>query len=302
MGIDGLENNYYLSGNDIWVRVTSTDDRTPLKLELLIENQYTFKTLPAFRMYPNPTQEIKFNISLPIRALQPDPDQVVPQNSLSKFSLTFNLTYTDNTTETVEMDVIFIRGGVNKRGADNWYLSSSTPLVVGKWIEWNGITLPGSAYRIQGDFLTTFQPSGDMVYRQFIPGNCNYKIIKFLNSLGGYQFFVFEYNERELTAKGLGTLPVIADELKFDNSRSLGIDESETLNLKCKTPEEIQPVFLDLLKSFDVYLYHPEGNEPYSQWERLEIAGSNKGLLNSRDKTYMNEVTFKIPNYVNREL
>jgi hypothetical protein len=200
------------------------------------------------------------------------------------------------------MEVFFLRGGVNRRGADNWYLSSSAPLIVGKWIEWSGVTLPGQASRIQADTIVPFIPSEDLVYRYFLPGNCNYKIVKFLNSLGGYQFFLFEYNERELKTKPMGTLPVIADGLKFDNTRSLGIEEEETLNFKCKTPAEIQDVFLDLSKSIDVYLYHPDGNDEYSRWERLEIASSNKAILNSLDMTYLNGISFKIPNYVNREL
>lgn len=302
MGIDGLENNYYLSGNDIWVRVTSADERTPLRLDLFVANDNTLSSLPPFRMYPSPSLEIKFNLSLPVRALQLNPDQISPIKNINKILLTFNLTYTDNTTETVEMELYFLRGGVNKRGADNWYLSSSAPLIVGKWIEWSGVVLPGQASRIQGGDIVPFIPTGDMLYRYFLPGNCNYKIVKFLNSLGGYQFFLFEYNERELKTKGMGTLPIIADALRFDNSRSIGIEEEETINFKCKTPAEVQEVFLDLSKSIDVYLYHPDGVDEFGKWERLEIAGSNKAVLNSMDMTYLNEISFKIPNYVNREL
>lgn len=302
MGIDGLENDYYLSGNDIWVRVTSTDDRIPLRLELKVENTYTIKSLPIFKMYPSPSEEIKFNISLPVRALQQDPDHIAPNRNIGLYNLTFDLVYSDNTSEQVVTEVYFIRGGVNKKGSRNWYLSSSAILVVGKWVEWSGINTPGNPSRIQGNGIVEFAPSSDIVYNYFLPGNCNYKIVKFLNSLGGYQYFVFEYNETELTTKGLGTLPIVADELKFDTVRSLGIQETETITLKAKTPAEIQEVFLDLMKSIDIYIYEPSGSDIYEQWERVEIVGSNKGTLNSLSMTYQNEVTFKIPNYVNREL
>ena len=305
MGTNGLEDDYYLSGNNIWVKVLPTDydnTKTAVRLDFFIENLFTLKSIPVLKMYPNPTKDFSFNICLPVRALQPEPDQVTPSYMMSKFRFTFSITYSDDTVETIQLEKFFIRGGINKRGADNWFLNSSAPLIIEKWVQWTGIPSPGNPSRIQGDTIVDFVPSPDMIYNFLIPGNCNYKIIKFLNSLGGYQYWIFEYNERALKTKGKGSIYKIADALKFDVSKSLGIEEDEVLNLKSKTPAALQPIVMDLIKSQDIYLFHPEGNEPYSQWERLELSESNEAVLNSFSMTYLNEISFKIPNYVTRDL
>ena len=89
MTINGLENNYYLSGNDIWLQVLSFA-APAIRLELECTNVSTGKSLQALKLYPNPQQIFKFNISLPIRALQPEPDHnSVPLNTMQLYRIKF---------------------------------------------------------------------------------------------------------------------------------------------------------------------------------------------------------------------
>lgn len=300
MTILGLENNYYLSGNDIWIKVFGFST-PPVRLELIASNSITGDTLPALRMY-SPDGVYSFNVSLPIRALQPEPNHMTG-NTLQTYSLAFTAYFEDDTTEAVSMtNLYFIRGGVNKRNKSEWFLAPATNLVIAAWAVWEGINLPNNAQRLQGSGIVNYIPLADQSYRVSVPGNCNYKIIKFLNSLGGYQFYIFEYSEETVKTKGKGSVNRIAYRLREDRMRSIGKTEEQLLILKTKTPEAIQEIIVDLIKSNDVLLYDPLGDDVDSKWTRLELEESNEATLNTRDRSYQNELTFKMTNYVNRDL
>lgn len=301
MTVSGLENNYYLSGNDIWIKIYGFATQ-PQRVEIIVTNNTTGVALPALRLFsPNPV--LSCNISLAVRALQPDPDHI-SLNTMSSYSFEFKAFFNDTEeTETVDiLDKYFIRGGVNKANTREWYLSTGDDLLINKWLRWDGVTLPSMPHRIQINALIPFNPPAAKSFSMRVRGMCTPTIIKFLNSLGGYQFYVFEFAERRLKTKGKGSVSRISYRLRDDRSRSIGRTEEELLILKTKTPEEVQDVYEDLIRSNDVLLYDPAGTDDLSRWHRLELDQANDALLNSRDRYYDNEAAFKLPNYVNRDL
>lgn len=302
MTVSGLGNNYYLAGNDIWIQVYGFSTQ-PQRIEISVTNNTTGVTLPVLRLF-SPNTVYSCNISLPVRALQPDPNHISP-NTMSSYTFTFTAFYADPEVEdevqTVS-DKYFIRGGVNKSNTQEWYLSSGNNLLVNKWLVWEGVSLPSQPVRIQGANLVSFSPLATDSYRMPVRGMCTPTIIKFLNSLGGYQYYIFEFAEKQLKTKGKGSVSRLAYRLRADRSRAIGVTEEEVLNLKTRTPEAAQDVYEDLLRSHDILLYDPAGTDDASRWHRLEVTQSNDAVLNNRDRYYDNEATFKLPNYVNRDL
>lgn len=299
MTITGLSNDYYLSGNSIWLTV-SDFPKVPVTLDLTVSNLTLPMTIPALRLYPAPDEEFRFNVSLPIRALQPEPDHMAI-NSLQSYKISFLVTFTDGTTELSELTKYFIRGGRDKAGSAEWYLSNGDKLFTGKYPVWQGITLPGLAQWLQGAYIIEYAPTPEETHRIYLQ-TCNYKIIKFLNSLGGYQYWVFESWEESDKASPLKTITRPTQRLRNDGFRALGTDGDRTLTLKTKTPIELQHVIVELIKSPDVLLYDPEGDDAESRWHRVQLAGSADAILNNFDRAYQNELTYRLPNIINREL
>lgn len=303
MTLNGLENNYYLSGNDIWIQLHSFGGKTAVRLELYVINNTQGWDLQPLLIYPNPQQLFRFNISLPVRALQPEPQHLAsPLNTMQSYKLRFTVLFTDGTNEVLTLDKFFIRGGRDKAGATEWHLEDGAHLVVGKWAEWAGIEpLPLFAHRIAGDQIINFAPTGDELHRIWMHGVCDYKLIKFLNSLGGYQFWIFESWEIKKKAKAKKTVSRIPLRLRADVHRDTGTEYERVLGLKTKTPVALQEVLDDLISSPEVLLYDPAGTDGLSRWHRLQLE-NNDTVLNSVDRVYQNEISYIFPSYINRDL
>ena len=300
MTISGLENNYYLAQNDIWLRVDNFA-KVPIRLELKVTNLNTGSTMPLFRLYADMNNVFRFNVCQTIRPIQPYP-VASDNNTLSEYKLEFKVIFEDNTLEEVALERFFIRGGRDKNNIDEWYLSASYPLIIGKWVEWRGIILPGFAKRIQNNLIVDFIPSKANTYNMILPSACNAKIVRFLNSLGGYQFWVFETSEIQSKAKGQNVISQIPMRLRDDMFRNTGTDSTKQIVLKTKTPAELQPLIIDLISSPEVHLYDPSGNDEDSSWQRLQLSGTNEAVLNTNDMSYNNEIEYNLPSYINRNL
>ena len=299
MTITGIENNYYLAGNDIWIQV-SDFPKVPIRLELKVTNLITSKTMPIFRLYADLNNVFRFNLSQTIRPLQPYPDHN-NVNTLQTYRLEFVVIFGDNTTEASTVDKYFIRGGRDKNNISEWYLSDGYPLIIGKWVEWRGVNLPGFAKKIMSSLVVDFIPSEAQTYRMINHNFCNSKIIKFRNSLGGYQFWVFESWEIKKKAKPKKSIGRYTTRLRQNRSKTIGLTSDVSLTLKTKTPIDCQAIINDMIDSPDVLMYDPAGDDTDSRWHRLEL-DSNDAVLNNADRVYLNEISFNMPNYINRDL
>ena len=295
MLITGLENNYYLAGNDIWLQVGSFLEPV-LKLEIVYTNLSTSQTLKKLVLYPRPENNFIFNCSEPVRALFPEPNHLA-NNNLQQIVIAFTAFYVDENTPNDAQSVqrYFIRGYRKKAAQNEWYLSASEELIIKPWPQWWGITLPGFAQRIQGASITEYVPTDTKTIR---PKDCDYKIIKFLNSLGGYQYFLFESWEIKEKVKSVGDRKQVQLRLRDDNFRSLGLKTEEEIILKTSTPFDLQNIALDLMRSSEVYMYDQNGNDNQSRWIRLQPE-SNDSVKNNKDLSYDNELTYNIINSVN---
>lgn len=298
MTITGLENNYYLSQNDIWISLNGFSDPVSV-LELKVTNLTTGKELPVFKLSPSPANDFEFNICVPVSALFPIPDHI-NINTMQSFQFDFTAKFID--TEIADdistLTKYFVLGGRNKDGNAEWYLSASEELVVGKWIEWSGITLPSYPQRIQGATIVDFAPSN--VYTKTLK-DCDYKLLKFRNSIGGYQYFLFEKFEIKPKSRAGKTIPKSANRLRVDNFRNLPNQTTRSIELFTKTPFEIQEVFSDLVDSNEVYLYNPLGSDENAKWELLQLE-NNDSAENNFDRVYENKIEYSFSTYINKKI
>ena len=295
MVLQGLENNYYLAGNDIWLHLYSISSPA-LKLELTCTNLTTSETLKKLTLYPSPDNEFRFNISEPVRALFPEPNHIV-NNNLQQISFAFKVSYVDTNITASEFSEVkyFVRGFRKKQGTKDWFLQPSEELVIKPWSQWIGVTFPGYAQRLQSSLITSYVPGQIKVNRL---NDCSYKIIKFLNSLGGYQFYVFENWKIKPKAKSKGYVQRVQHRLRENNFKSLGSEISEVIEFQAKTPYEMQGIINDLVMSSEVYLYDPEGDDDNSKWIMLDY-DSNSAEENNQDLSYDNKLSYNIINNVN---
>ncbi|MDV4023895.1 hypothetical protein CMT52_17475 [Elizabethkingia anophelis] len=149
--------------------------------------------------------------------------------------------------------------------------------------------------------IVYFEPTKEDIFNIYIPSNCDYKIVKFLNSLGGYQFYVFEKFEIKSKTKSGKTIPKITGALRQDNFRNLSIDTERTITFKTRTPFNVQEVITDLISSLEVYLYNPDGEDDNAKWERLKLE-NNDSIENNYDRMYENNIEYSFSNYITRTL
>lgn len=300
MTIIGLENNYYLALNEIWISIKDITSNASY-LELTVTNLTTGVTLHPLTPAPSPTNEFFFNICIPVRYMFPEVNHI-NVNTLQAFKFDFKVKFEDTTIpdDTLTLEKYFVFGGRDKNGTDEWYLSDYHELLVGKWIKWKGVDIPGFANKIQNNTIVSFIPNEQNIFTHNFPG-CDYKIIKFLNSLGGYQYYIFEKYQIKKKTKANKIIEQITDRLRKDNFRNTGTTIDKSIELETKTPFQIQEVFSELVSSMDVYMYDSNGNDNDSHWIKL-VLENNDSIENNYTQQYENKIEFSFSNNIKRKI
>lgn len=301
MTITGLENNYYLTQNDIWV-VISGFTEVVSKVILDFKNLVTNEELNGFECSASPDNECYFNVCFPIRALIPSPNHIV-NNNLQQFQIDITVKFQNTATPDEEQSITkyFVRGGRDKSGTSEWYLNNGDFLVVNYWIE-GGVTwtAEGIPVKISGGSLVEDEnyPLKTTVQER---KNCDGILVKYLNSIGGYQYFYFDRYELKNKTKSKKTIQNISTRLRKDNFKNIGYEETKTMSLYAFTESFIQPNFEDLIRSPQILYYDENGNDNDSKWHLVKI-DDNTSTFNNYENLYENKVEFTLPNYRTIEL
>lgn len=302
MDIVGLENDYYLIGNDIYVVVKNTSSESSF-IDVSFTNLTTGNTMGALRPYPNLQNEYKFNVCMPIRALFPEPESVNTPNSIQRIAITITATLVNGTTETTSVTKLFVRGGRNKQKATNWNLADGESLTTGPFPRFIGIPeLPNGVHKISGDAVVEYVPKDryDVLRRNV----CEPTYVRFLNSLGGYEWWAFEQriDNDEGKAGKTKTIPTVS--LKTDNMRQLATTQSREFTLITDMPIEFYDMAVEMVNSTDIYIYDRDApaGDLEAQYERVFLNGTNKIEKNTMSKRVVLELKLFIPNYITREI
>lgn len=262
--IIGLQSNYYLANNPIYitVRETSPWDYVTVKVG----------NLPVATVTPI-DNEVRFDIAPFIKSLMPNVSFNVSDNILSaEVRVTTFRRLLNNEGLLVSQETFnktFIRGG-NNRNLPNYNVSANQILkVTDKLPYWSGY---GARYSrmIQAGSINTIReylldhPQDILEIERLSVKGCNPKFVKFLNRLGGYSYWLFEVSETTLTNNDLGTINnnYIAD---------LGYSYNEEIELYSKVPERYMALMEDLIFSPSTWLFEKEANK----WHRVKLSNNN---------------------------
>ncbi|BAP30134.1 tetraspanin-4 [Chryseobacterium sp. StRB126] len=295
MTINGLENNYYLTQNDIWVLINGFTDVVSRVL-IDFKNLSTNEELNGFDCSSSPNNDCTFNVCFPIRALMPELDHI-NVNTLQSFQIKITAKFKNTTVpdEVTTINKYFIRGGRDKAGSNEWFINDGGSLVVNKWISggksWSAPTPP---LKISGGVLT--EDTGIQSVVQEEKKTCNGILIKYLNSLGCYQYFYFDRYELKNKTKASKTINQITNRLRKDNFQNIGYTETKILILYSFTEKELQSNFEDLIKSLHILYFDPNGVDMDSAWHLIKL-DDNSSTWNNYENAFENKAEFTLPNY-----
>ncbi|MGE8528505.1 hypothetical protein [Chryseobacterium rhizosphaerae] len=301
MNIIGLENNYYLTQNDIWITVNGFTEVVS-KVILDFKNLITNQELNGFECSSSPDNDCSFNICFPIRALMPEPNHTI-NNNLQNFQVKITAKFKNTATpdEVVTLSKYFIRGGKDKAAVNEWYMSDGDYLAENYWIiggnSWVAFTQP---VRISAGTLIE-DSNYPLKAIQEERKSCEGVLIKYLNSLGGYQYFYFDRYENKEKTKAGKSVQRIASRLRKDNFQNIGYTETKTITLYSLTEKKLQVNFKELVKSPHIFLYDEKGTDVDSQWHLVKL-DDNTSSWNNYDNVFENKADFTLPNYRTIEL
>lgn len=185
----------------------------------------------------------------------------------------------------------FFRGGyrtnLQNHGSVIGSRLNSTPVIP----YWSGY--PVAEYKVITDFKIEKNPIIDNISdreRRYVKG-CNPVYVKFLNSLGGYSYWLFEGLTNNSNTNNLGYSNSFNETIDFGN------DLKRSLQLYSKVPVRFYPLMLDLIESQEIYVY----NYAYQPWARI-INNNNSLSENDAKKNYEVKLNFEVVSNYNPSL
>lgn len=191
--ITGLQHDFFLSGNPLWVKIYDLAN-APNFAEITIVNTTTNKGYNTLKKNFAPDGTCEFNIMSIIEALMPYPDHI-NNNNLNYFNISIKVKYKNTTVADTEYNFkrYVIRGWANKNSNKEQFIDSQKKLIVGKWLQWEGVNIPDLPYRLY-EIMYTFRifpiPSDATVIINGLPQNeittRGYELITWEVSKTGY--------------------------------------------------------------------------------------------------------------------
>ena len=275
--VTGLDGNGYLSNNPIIVQI-GDDVVYYFRISFSKDNGATYLD---FQLTPI-NKRARINITPIIKGMFPNLNQN-NQNLLVNIKISTIVLVSDpitgNTNEsilnTVTMNKSFIRGGVRGNGRNltlpvgavlNPDRNIYTPYFPGYPNEVSSIINDNGNLWIAKQNINPLAPN---VIKRREKG-CNSTYVKFLNSLGGYSFWLFEgntYEEKNTNSGIINNLSII----------DLGNEVQEELELYSKVPRNFISIMKDLIISPEIYIYSL--TEQGETWSRY-YSGSNTIEIN----------------------
>lgn len=281
MNLTGLNSNRYLAHNRIPITITGDYNRDSEIVMSITRNSDSYN-LPEIRLFPSPSGLV-LDLSPYIKGLLPIP--YVPGNSYSDpipNTESFNITFSDSQDSEVFLNKTFIRGGRRTSSMDAQTVSTNTRLApVDILPYWDGY--PNGDFKIDSSSRIRYNLLVDNFKQMRNPKSCDPFYIRFLNSLGGYSFWMFNSYESDSDSNGLGTITGL-------KNRSLGFTNTTSINADTRVKREFYPLMLDLMVSPVVERYKD------GEWNQIFI---KPGTFNSNNYEDLAEVTCEFETNLN---
>lgn len=295
--VSGLSGNNYYINNDIYVHLSISElNAIPVNYEVKITNAETQQN-ETVKIYPKADGSVMFNLSPALKSLFKKPEhntsyqleELTDNACRNVFNFLFISRYTisdvpfeDITTLTGK---VFLRGGFIGNNS-NIILSLGTVLNSSEIMPyWSGY--PVAEYKLlsSGISKNTFLDSIENKELRYFKG-CNPTYLKFLNSKGGYSYWLFEGLTDNKGTSNLGYSN------NFGKVTDFGNTVNPSIQLYSKVPARFYPLMLDLIESPEIYIYKSS-----NEWERI-INNNNSLSRNEAKKSYEVKLNFeRISNY-----
>lgn len=293
MTIKGLEQNGYLINNPIILNITS--DALIQRLEVSFLNMRNGKTTTLPNLFADQNNNITLNIQQVIKGLFTEPKHIedygtlspvpVPNNS-NKILITFKFIFLEGGENSLTLDKTFIRGG-NYTYESNQNLPSNKALMTTLTLPyWSGY--PFRYYSLNADYsIIRKRENGGMInegatIEYLNEKSCNSKYLAFLNSKGGYSYYLFDNFDNESTNDHLGIVN------NGFNRKDLGSEYENGFKISAKVPQRFFPIIRDLIFSPEIY----EWKKETQTWKRI-YSDNNKLTESGAKAVYKFELKFK---------
>ena len=293
MIISGLSLNRYLVNNPIWVDISDAPETIYLTFSAIDQN-----TTPLISPYVIKTfnGSASFDLSEIIKAMMNEPSHPVGLLSgdiLHSNSSTMTLRFQAvEVPDEVLITKTFIRGGDATMGSNLTLLANAVLKESPKIPVWEGFQSSKYYLNANNQIVYTNILENSEIERMSVV-NCNPLFLRFLNTRGGYSFWLFE--EWEVSEKSKKTETI----RRRGNPLDLGMEMEYSLETTTRVNREYNATLSALLKSPEIYVHKIENllNKRlsseigrFTDWTRIYNAG-NSISWNSFEE--MNEYTFK---------
>lgn len=256
------------------------------------------------KIYPRPgSNSVRLNLSPVLKSMFKTPkhntnySNVVIENSAKEvfnflFTANFKVSDIDFSEVLTVQNRTFYRGGLNN---NNFYNHTAA---IGRILRkteilpfWNGY--PTAEYTIDENRNIVKNPlMQEVSNKEFrLIHGCNNQYLKFLNSLGGYSYWLFEGSTESKSTSNLGYSNT------FNNAVNFGNEVTRNLQLYSKVPSRFYPLIQDLVESPEVYIY----NFSDMDWYPI-INKNNTADKNNAKKSYEVKLNFDVVSNYNPSL
>lgn len=131
--------------------------------------------------------------------------------------------------------------------------------------------------------------------------------IKFINSLGGYSFYLFSKGQMQNKTSSVGSLFNDNNNLEDTVSPFISMGKTSNKNIKVqqkRVTENEKVILEDLINSAKVYVFTgvPYSKNTFNDWLEVELKSGTFLIENSKDGLYQFDFEFNLPKSVTRSL
>lgn len=273
----------------------NTPNSTVVRYGMIITNSTT-QEFEVFSFSPNLNGELTVDIAAAIKSMFKAPKHnmgVGPTEHSGRevFNFLFTSTYTmpgilvPLIHQLLVTGKVFYRGG--KRGQHfNVQVTLGALRSSDKIPVWSGY--PSLEYTSGADFNIYQSIPSPSVTEQMKVKGCNPVYLKYMNSLGGYSFWLFEGENENTSTDNAGYSNSLTNVVDFGNS------SEQEIELYSKVPARYHGLMLDLIDSLEIYIFNPSlVGEQY-----FRVVNSNNEIERGNFKK-MYEVKFKFKRVTN---
>lgn len=274
MIVTGLNSNRFLTGNPIPVTVKADSGEFPIgtKVTMSVTRQATHAgqsllAYPPITLFPN-VGGLQFDLRPFIKGMMPEP--YIPTNSYQDpvpNYQNFNISFSENATDSsaIFSNKTFIRAFKRTKSNNGLTFASNEELREGDKIPvWQGY--PSARFYIDNNQIKgTTVVEAEHIQRMKTPTACNPFYVRFLNSKGGYSFWMFNAWEDNTDSDDIGVI-----ERQGINNKSLGFTQEDTVTVDTRVRREYYPLIRALIVSPVVQVY----NQYDMDWLKIELKGT----------------------------